>query len=156
MLKLVLKNKDEYLSIEHNPYSDKGHTNYVKLWSKCPVCAKPLTDEKGHIVLLGKWEEKKHGIFTLSDRFDDFHVEYPEKFEHAGEVLVEFFCPHCKNTLQLEAAHDCSCGAPTVMLNAFSSSIIQFCSRTGCKEHKLYLHKDDGWAFIRQIYTDNL
>ncbi|MDD5065477.1 MAG: hypothetical protein PHF84_00375 [bacterium] len=156
MLKLILKGKDEYISIEQNPYTQKGHTNYVKLWTRCPVCSKPLTDDKGHITLLGKWNDKKHGIFTLSDKLDDFTVEYPEKLDYKKGIVVEFFCPHCKSSLQLEVKHACSCGSPTVMLHAFSSSIIQFCSRSSCKEHKLYLHRDDSWAFVRQVFTDKL
>ncbi|MBU1078801.1 MAG: hypothetical protein KKH98_16010 [Spirochaetes bacterium] len=157
MLKLKLKDKKEYVSVEHNPYTKKGHTTYAKLWTKCPVCKSDLTNEKGQIVLLGKWNDKKHGIFILSDKLDDFKVEFPEQFDYKKELTVEFICPHCKKSLVLEPEHNCTkCKAPMIMLKAFTKSIIQFCSRTGCKEHKLYLHKDDSWEFFRQAYTDSI
>ncbi len=157
MLELKLKNKEEYVSIEHNPYAKKGHSVYVKLWTKCPECNTALTNKKGEIVLLGKWDDKKHGIFILSDKLDDFKVEFPEQFNYKKEIIVEFFCPHCKKSLVLKVEHNCpKCSAPSVLLNAFTNSIIQFCSRIGCKEHKLYLHKDDSWKFFRQMYTDSI
>lgn len=159
MLKLNLDNKDEFVSIEKSPYAQKGHSNLVKLWAKCPVCQKDVNNEKGQIVLLGKWEEdgehKRHDIFTLTDKFDDYRIEFPENFDAKKDMTVEFICPSCKSSLLLESKHDCKCGSPCFMLAAFSKSIITLCSRTGCKEHMLYLHKDDTWPFIRQIYTDS-
>ncbi|MBN1898407.1 MAG: hypothetical protein JW827_06490 [Spirochaetes bacterium] len=156
-MKLELKNKKEYVSIEHNPYEKKGYSRYAKLNSKCPVCKASVCDKDGKIVLLGKWKDKKHGIFVLSDKFDDFKVEYPEQFNYKEKLIVEFICPYCKSSLVLEEQHNCQkCNAPTIMLKVFTRSVIQFCSRTGCKEHKLFLHKDDMWAFMRQIYTDSM
>lgn len=159
MRQMKSDNKEEYVSIEKSPYAQKGHSNFVKLWTKCPACGKDVNNEKGQIVLLGKWEEdgeqSKHGIFTLSDKLDDYTVEYPEIFDFGKDITVEFICPHCKSGLLLEPEHDCSCGSASVMLKAFSKSIITFCSKTGCKEHMLHLHKDDTWQFIRQVYTDS-
>lgn len=157
MLKIIIKNKNEYVSIEKNPYAKKGHRPNVKLWSKCPVCNSDVVNEKGKIVLLGKWNDKKHGIFILSDKFDDFKTEYPEQFDYNQNMSVEFICPHCKHSLMLDKQYNCAvCKSATVMLHVFSKSIIQFCSKSGCKEHQLFLHKDDTWDFMRQVYSDSM
>ena len=128
----------------------------VSLTVKCPHCDASFMEE-GHLInnkpsirLLIHTKIGQKGYIWLSSIYGDYNFTSEFRIEE-GEI-VEFFCPSCKESLNLKK-HECDvCAAPIVSLNCTIGGRVSICSRSGCKNH--YVVFEDLDTTIRKFYED--
>jgi predicted RNA-binding Zn-ribbon protein involved in translation (DUF1610 family) len=131
-------------------------TKVISLNVVCPHCSKSLMDEgklinnKPSIRAEIVTSIKQKGFLWLSSIYGDFNSlsEFPIQ---EGNV-VEFFCPHCHESLRRKKIDCDACGAPIATLNCDVGGRVSFCTRSGCRNH--YVVFEDLDTTIRKFYEE--
>ena len=128
----------------------------VSLNVKCPLCHESLMDDthlinnKKGIHCIVKITGGKKGNIWLSSIYGDHN--YSCEFEIPEGEVGTFYCPHCGQDLKRKKL-DCDlCGAPVVSLGCSIGGRVNFCSRSGCKNH--YVVFDNVDTAIRKFYSE--
>jgi NADH-quinone oxidoreductase subunit E len=121
-----------------------GDERVFPLLASCPRCRHSLLDP-GHtiegqpsirVTVAGG---NAHGWLRLSSLYGSFVVE--AEHDLPLDSVAGFFCPHCN--AELAGAGPCPlCHAPLVPLAVGAESMVQICSRRGCRYHLLDLHPE--------------
>jgi len=111
----------------------------MSLKLKCPVCGKSLMDHNrlvdnepsiGLKIQIGN----SKGNINLSSIYGSYN--YVADIEIKKDEIASFFCPHCSANIKSDS--EClSCGAGMVPLYLDMGGKVSFCSRSGCKNHKV-------------------
>lgn len=111
----------------------------MSLKLKCPVCGNSLmdhqrlVDNEPSIRLKIKIQDKK-GTINLSSIYGSYN--YYTDIDIKMDEIADFFCPHC--SAQITSDQEClSCDAPMAPLYLDMGGKVSFCSRSGCKNHKV-------------------
>lgn len=108
---------------------------------RCPHCNHSLLDPNFLIdnqpsVRLTISFERQHGWLRLSSLYGSYNLS--SEYEIPINTIAHFFCPHCH--AELTGSASCpACNAPMVPLTVYGGGMVQFCSRRGCKNHKMDL-----------------
>jgi Zn finger protein HypA/HybF involved in hydrogenase expression len=111
----------------------------LSLKLKCPVCSaslldhQRLVDNEPSIRLKIKIGENK-GTINLSSIYGSYN--YIADIEIRKDEIAEFNCPHCEAQITSDQ-HCLTCDAPTIPLYLDMGGKVSFCSRSGCKNHKV-------------------
>jgi NADH:ubiquinone oxidoreductase subunit E len=112
--------------------------------ASCPRCRHSLMDP-GHTIegkpsiRVTAVSNGSHGWLRLSSLYGSYVVE--AEHEAPTDVVTNIFCPHC--SAELAGAGPCPvCSAPLVPLSVGVGSVVQICSRRGCRYHLLDLSPD--------------
>ncbi len=107
----------------------------------CPHCNRSLMTHDHHIDgqpmihVTASWG-RKHGWMRLSSLYGDYRME--SEHDVPADTIIHFFCPRCHG--ELRSPRLCPrCDAAMIPLLVRAGGIMQFCSRHGCKEHRLDL-----------------
>lgn len=111
----------------------------MSLKLKCPVCGESLmdhdrlVDNEPSIRLNIKIADRK-GTINLSSIYGSYN--YVTNISIHKDEVAEFSCPKCSAVLNTET--EClSCGSEMVPLYLDMGGKVSFCSRSGCKNHKV-------------------
>ncbi|MFO7615049.1 MAG: hypothetical protein R6W71_10455 [Bacteroidales bacterium] len=128
----------------------------VSLNVKCPHCDHSLMDEshlinnKPGICLDIQTSIRQKGNIWLSSIYGDYN--YSSEFTIPEGDVVEFYCPHCNQSLRRKKVECDLCEAPIVSFNCTIGGRVSICSRHGCKNH--YIVFEDLDTTIRKFYED--
>ncbi len=106
---------------------------------KCPRCNHSLMDlnhpiDKHASIKITVSFGRKHGWLRLSSMYGSFNIE--SEYEILNGTIVNCFCPHCNGTLT-DTATCPECEAHMITMQVRGGSMLQVCSRHGCKGHML-------------------
>lgn len=111
----------------------------MSLKLKCPVCGDSLmdhdrlVDNEPSIRLKIQIADRK-GTINLSSIYGSYN--YVTDIAIHNDEEAEFACPHCSANLNTDI--EClSCGSDMVPLYLDMGGKVSFCSRSGCKNHKV-------------------
>jgi len=131
-------------------------TKVITLSVNCPHCNKSMMDP-GHMINNKpaikaeiSTSIKQKGFIWLSSIYGDYN--YSAEFEIPEGEVVEFYCPHCHESLRRKKIECDVCGAPIVSMNVDVGGRVSICSRSGCKNH--YVVMEDLDTIIRKFYND--
>jgi NADH:ubiquinone oxidoreductase subunit E len=114
------------------------------LTASCPRCRHSLMETSHTIdgqpaIRITAANGNGHGWLRLSSLYGSYVVE--AEHDVAPDAVVHLFCPHCN--VELTAAVPCPvCNAPLVLLSVGTESMVQICSRRGCRYHLLDLVRE--------------
>ncbi len=106
---------------------------------KCPVCGASLMDEDRLVdnessIRLNIMIGERKGSINLSSIYGSYN--YYTDIDIKKDEIAEFSCPHCG--AQIKSDSEClTCGAGMVPLYLDMGGKVSFCSRSGCKNHKV-------------------
>lgn len=111
----------------------------MSLKLKCPVCGKSLmdhdrlVDNEPSIGLKIHIDDNK-GTINLSSIYGSYN--YVSDIEIRKDEIADFYCTHCNANIKADS--EClSCGAGMIPLYLDMGGKVSFCSRSGCKNHKV-------------------
>lgn len=126
----------------------------LSLKLKCPTCGASLMDQDRLVdnepsIRLGIAVGEEKGTINLSSIYGSYN--YIADIDIKKDEIAEFSCPHC--TAHLNADLEClSCGADMVPLYLDMGGKVSFCSRSGCKDHKVEF--EDLSIALNQLYQE--
>lgn len=105
----------------------------------CPRCNRGLLDTENLVedhpsIRLTFSYGRKHGSMRMSSLYGSFTVQSDHAIPDGTDLNL--FCPHCHAELASPSACP-ACNAQLVPLMVRGGGVLQFCSRRGCKEHRL-------------------
>ncbi len=111
----------------------------MSLKLKCPVCGVSLMDHDRLVdneasIQLNIKIGDQDGTINLSSIYGSYN--YVTDIDIRNDEVAEFFCPHCSANITSDL--EClSCGADMIPLYLDMGGKVSFCSRSGCKNHKV-------------------
>lgn len=111
----------------------------MSLKLKCPVCGHSLMDHDRLVdnepsIKLKIQIDKRKGSINLSSIYGSYN--YVADIEIHKNEIAQFYCPHCSANIKSDA--EClSCGAGMIPLHLDMGGKVSYCSRSGCKNHKV-------------------
>jgi hypothetical protein len=92
-------------------------------------------------------------------RVDSFYGKFEnvEDREIPDGAVVEFFCPHCRVSLEASGDRCGVCSAPMFVLHLPHGGVVEACQRKACFHHKLRLVSDEEelQRLFDRLATDN-
>jgi hypothetical protein len=128
--------------------------NFLSLNLKCPHCGTSFMDENSPVdnessVFLHIDIAKKKGDIHLSSIYGSYN--YVSDIDCPSDEVGVFSCPHCGKTLNSKV--ECNvCKASMVKLILDIGGKINFCSRSGCKNHSVEF--EDLNNALRKMYQE--
>lgn len=126
----------------------------LSLKLKCPTCGTSVMDHKRLVdneasIRLNINVGEKEGTINLSSIYGSYN--YISDIEIYPDEVASFSCPHCH--AHLEDKSEClTCRAEMVPLNLDMGGKVSFCSRSGCKNHKVEF--EDLSIALSQLYQE--
>ena len=113
----------------------------IPLTVRCPFCSADLMDSSNLLdgypsIRMHLKVGRQEGDLRLSCLYGSFRYSTRVKVSDGDET--ELFCPHCRRSLLTDVACEI-CKAPMVKLRLIVDGDVYFCSRKGCKNHKVEL-----------------
>mgnify|MGYP000880632353 FL=1 len=128
--------------------------NFLSLNLNCPHCGHSLMDPETLVdietsILLHIDIAKKKGDINLSSIYGSYN--YVSSVETPKDELAVFSCPHCGK--DVNTREECNvCKASMVTLIMDMGGKINFCSRSGCKNHNVEF--EDLNNALRKMYQE--
>ncbi len=120
----------------------KGDRRIFPITVKCSHCNHTLMDPDHRIdgypaVRMTASFGGKHGWVRMSCLYGSYTLE--SEYKIPAHALCNFFCTHCHS--EFSGGNRCPrCDAPMVPMLVDGGGMIQICTRSGCKEHRLDLN----------------
>lgn len=113
----------------------------IALAVSCPYCRKSLMDAEKPLdgnpsIRVTLRVAGADHILNLSALYGSFRYDTPAQVDLGAET--ELFCPHCKASLVTDARCEV-CKARSCRMSLELEGDVYFCSRRGCKNHKVEL-----------------
>lgn len=128
--------------------------NFLSLSLNCPHCGHTLMDPENLVdneisIMLHIDIGKKKGDINLSSIYGSYN--YVCSVDTPKDEVAVFTCPHCGKEVNTE--DECNvCKAPMVTLIMDMGGKINFCSRSGCKNHNVEF--EDLNNALRKMYQE--
>jgi len=126
----------------------------ISLHVKCMSCGNSLMDYKNLMNNL----PSIHSKIKVNGRDGNIHLcstygcyDHESDIDIANEDIVEFYCPHCGDSLNSNIP--CKiCDAPMVKFLIDMGGVVSICSRRGCKNH--YVMFEDLQSALRKFHRE--